>query len=252
MLALLQRSSKLTFKPVLSYNICVAFWYPALPQLAAHTQDALDRKRAFEAGEVPKEEYDFTKMMQRNKLSNMAFVALSIGYTLTLLIALGAAYGLGANDSDAANLRAAVIIVGIATGVWILTGTPWFFLEKLRTVPLPKGENYITVGLKTYWRAFRHAKKLSQLWLFIAGYFMLSDGKATTNQIYGIAQNSIVAYSTTVSTGLYIVQGVSNGVGILIFWYLQKYFKAHTKVSCISQSLAKSPIASCGLDIVEI
>lgn len=172
-------------------------------------------------------------MLQRNRLSNVAFGALSVGYTLTLLIALGTAYGLNANDSAAANLRAAVIIVGISTGVWILFGTPWFFVEKDRAVPLPKGETYISVGIKTYWQAFRHANRLSQTWLYLVGYFFISDGYATTNQLYGICQNTIVSYSTTISTGIYIVQGAANAIGILIFWVIQKHYRVKTKVILI-------------------
>lgn len=117
---------------------------------AIKTSQALETKRSYAAGEVSKEDLDYAKMLQRNQLSNYAVVALSVGYTLTLLIALGAAYGLGTNDSSATNLQATVIIVGIATGVWIIFGTLWFLFENSRTVPLPKGENYITMGIKTY------------------------------------------------------------------------------------------------------
>jgi len=75
---------------------------------------------------------------------------MSIGYTFTLLIALGATCGLHANDSSAGNNKAAVVIIGAATGVWIICGTPWFFLEKPRAAKLPKGETYFSVGAEAY------------------------------------------------------------------------------------------------------
>lgn len=175
-------------------------------------------------------------MIMRNKLNNYSFGALSVGYTITLLIALGAAYGLGANDSDSANLRAAVIIVGISTGVWILSAVPWFFLEKKRGNALPAGETYISVGVKTYWQALRHANRLSQVWLYLAGYFILSDGWTTTQGIYGICQNSIVEFSTTTSTEVYVVQGICNVVGILAYWLVQKRWKIKTKTILIFNS----------------
>lgn len=183
----------------------------------------------------------------RNKLSNFAFGGLSVGYTLTLLIALGAAYGLGANDSSEANLKAAVIIVAISTAIWIISGTPWFFLEKNGAVPFPKGENYITVGIKTYWQAFRHANKLSQLWTYLVGYFFLSDGYATTNQLFGICQNNITVYSTTMNTAIYIVQGAANGFGIIAFWLIQKHFKVQTKKILIANMafLLLMPLWGC-------
>jgi MFS-type transporter involved in bile tolerance (Atg22 family) len=190
-------------------------------------------------------------MLQRNKLSNFGFGAMSIGYTLTLIIALGAAFGLHANDSTHNNMRAAVVIVGIATGVWIVAGTPWFFIEKNRSnkleVPLPVGsgkqstfaeaKQYCVTGLKVYWNVLKHIPHLTQTWLYLVGFFLISDGFATTNQIYGIAQNTIVSYSTTTSTELYIVQGFSNLVGIAVFWLVQRHFRIRTKtiliVNCI-------------------
>jgi MFS-type transporter involved in bile tolerance (Atg22 family) len=181
------------------------------------------------AGELTEEEYTKTKMLQRNRLSNVAFCCTSIGYTITLLIALGAAYGLHANESDAGNLNAAVVIVGISTGVWIVAGTPWFFLEKARSTPLPEGETYFSIGAKAYWFACKNMKHLNQTWLYLIGYFLISDGYATTNLVYGICQYNIVSYSTTVSTELYIVSGISSAVGIYSFWLIQKRFKIRTK-----------------------
>ncbi|OAP60509.1 hypothetical protein AYL99_05511 [Fonsecaea erecta] len=231
----------------ISYNLCYAFWTPSFPQLARNTPQALEAKRAYEAGELTEEEYTKKKSLQRNRLSNIAFCCTSAGYTITLLIALGAAYGLHANESDSGNLNAAVIIVGLSTGVWILAGTPWFFLEKSRSTPLPEGESYFSIGAKNYWFAFKNIRQLSQTWLYLIGYFLISDGYATTNQIYGICQNLIVDYSTTVSTELSIVQGVASTVGIYSFWFIQKRFKIRTKpmLMTISCFLLVVPIWGC-------
>lgn len=235
----------------LSYNLCQAFWTPGLPLLARNTPESVQAKQEYASGDITEDEYQGRVMLQRNKLSNYAFGAMSIGYTLTLIIALGAAFGLHANDSTQNNIRAAVVIVGIATGVWIVFGTPWFFIEKNRSnkleMPLPDGSGkqstfaearqYIVTGLKVYWNVLKHIPHLTQTWLYLVGFFLISDGFATTNQIYGIAQNTIVSYSTTTSTELYIVQGFSNLVGIAVFWLIQRHFRIRTKtiliVNCI-------------------
>lgn len=221
----------------LAYNLCQAFWTPSFPMLARNTPEAIEAKRAFKAGEMNEEQYSRTQMLQRNRLSNVAFGCMSVGYTLTLVIALGAAFGLHANDSDAANNKAAVVIIGIANGVWIIFGTPWFFLEKPRAAKLPRGETYFSVGVKAYWHAFKNINRLTQTWLYLIGYFLISDGYATSNQIYGICQNAIVEYSTTTSTELYIVQGAANVIGILIFWLIQRHFQIKTKVILITNCL---------------
>jgi MFS-type transporter involved in bile tolerance (Atg22 family) len=213
----------------MAYNLCYAFWTPSFPQLARNTSQALEAKRAYLAGEMNEEEYNKKKMLQRNRLSNIAFCCTSVGYTFTLLIALGAAYGLHANSSDAGNLHAAVIIVGISTGVWILAGTPWFFLEKTRSTPLPEGESYLSVGAKNYWFVFGNLKTLSHTWLYLVGFFLISDGYATTNQLVGICQYLIIDYSVTLSTEIAIVQGVCSALGIYSLHFIQKRFQIKTK-----------------------
>lgn len=146
----------------LSYNICQAFWTPSFPQLARNTPEALASKIKYQNGELTEPEYERIQMLQRNRLSNIAFGFMSIGYTITLLVALGVAYGLNANASSANNNNAAVVIIGVATGVWIICGTPWFFLEKPRAAKLPKGETYFSVGAKAYYNAFKRIPRLTQ------------------------------------------------------------------------------------------
>lgn len=235
----------------LSYNLCQAFWTPGLPLLSRNTPESLNAKQAFIDGEITEDQYQARVMLQRNRLSNIAFGCMSVGYTLTLIIALGAAFGMHANDSDANNMRAAVVIVGIATGVWILTGTPWFFLEKNRSNKMnvlsssgtqqpssfAEVKQYCLMGLKVYWNVLKHIPHLTQTWLYLLGFFLISDGFATTNQIYALCQNTIVSYSTTTSTELYIVQGFSNLVGIAIFWAIQRHFRIRTKIVLIASCI---------------
>ena len=114
-------------------------------------------------------------MLQRNRLSNTSFFWMSVGFTMTLIIAFGPAHGLHADDSVENNNEGAVIIIGITTAVWIVFGLPWFFLEKPRATKLPRGETYLSVGLKSYWHTFKNTRGLTQIWLYIIGYFILTD-----------------------------------------------------------------------------
>ncbi|KAH8655436.1 autophagy protein [Xylariales sp. PMI_506] len=230
----------------LSYNMCQAFWTPSLPLLARNTPEAREVRRAYSAGEISESERESSLMLQRNKLSNISFGFLSVGYTITLLIALGVAYGLHANDSDANNTRAAVVIVGLATGVWVVAAVPWFFLEKTRSQKLPSGEKYFSVAMQSYWTILKAITELRQTWLYLLGFFFISDGWATTVQIYGTCQNAIVAYSTTVSTELYIMQGFANIVGIGGLWLMQRHYKLPTKVLVIITGVAMIILAVWG------
>jgi MFS-type transporter involved in bile tolerance (Atg22 family) len=209
--------------------MCQAFWQPSLPFLARNTPAAIEARRALAAGEIDDVEYEKRQTLQHNKLSNVAFGSMSLGYTIVLVIALGAAFALGANDSTEANTRAAVIIVGIATGFWILFGTPWFFLEKPRTRPLPPGGNYLSMGAKAYWGVICNGRGIGQVWLYLVGYFFLSDGHATAIQVVNICMNSVISYDTILNTELSLVQGIANFVGIVLFWVVQRHWRFQTK-----------------------
>ncbi|KAL2794781.1 autophagy-related protein 22-like protein [Aspergillus keveii] len=231
----------------LSYNLAVAFWQSSLPTLARNTPTAREADRARHDGEISDAEAKRAHMLQRNKVSNYAFGSMSVGYTLTLLIALGITYGIHADASAENNLRAATIIVGVTVAIWIAFGSPWLFLEKQRTAPLPPGETYFSLGPRVYWGLIRRMHKLPQTWLYLAGYFFLSDGTATTNQLFGLCQNEIVQYSTTVSTQLYIVQGIANFVGIAGIWIIQRHFKLKTQtvIMLLSGFALLIPIWGC-------
>lgn len=83
-------SANLFFKAV-SYQMCQAFWQPSLPFLARNTPAAIEARRALAAGEIDDVEYEKRQTLQHNKLSNVAFGSMSLGYTIVLVIALGAA-----------------------------------------------------------------------------------------------------------------------------------------------------------------
>lgn len=164
--------------------MCQAFWTPALPLLARNSARSRELVREYRFGAINEARMNLGLMLERNKLSNVAFGCMSVGYTLTLLIALGIAFGLQANASTANNTHAAVVIVGVATAVWVLCAAPWFFLEQPRSQrPLPTGQTYLSVGIRTYWVILKvSVGPLRQTWLYLLGYFLVSDGWATTSK----------------------------------------------------------------------
>ncbi|KAF8896088.1 autophagy-related protein 22-like protein [Infundibulicybe gibba] len=97
------------------------------------------------------------------------------------------------------NTKGFSVLIAFAGGVWFLCALPWFFLEKRRPgLSLPPGTNLLTIGAKQVYVAFRECM-------------------------------NVVAYSTLQLTLLLIVGIFTQGLGVYLFWLVQKRFKISTK-----------------------
>lgn len=64
---------------------------------------------------------------------------------------------------------------------WVVLGVWWFLFQQKRPGPdVPKGSNYLTIGLKQLWMALREVRALPQTFLYFVAYFLLADGLNTT------------------------------------------------------------------------
>jgi len=107
---------------------------------------------------------------------------------------------------------------------------PWFAIEKKRPgQPLPPNMNFVSVGLWQLYRAAKQVWQLKQSFLYLIGYFLLGDSLNTTVTVIATLQNTIVAYSTLELTYLLLVGIFAQGVGIGVFWTVQKRYGLSTK-----------------------
>ncbi|KAK5072768.1 hypothetical protein LTS08_008249 [Lithohypha guttulata] len=216
---------------LIAYQMCITFWTAAFPGLARNTPEMRRKAEEYEAGEISRDEYDFHDMMQRNRISNVAFIAQSAGEIIILAILVGILFALNVNASQENNNWGLSVLIAYCNSWWILLAIPWFLFEKHRPgQPLPEGLNYVTVLPWTLWRAIVQIWELKQTLLYLVGYFLLGDSLNTTVTVIGTLQNSVVAYNTLTLTYLYIVGITAQLIGIWGFWTVQKRFKLSTKV----------------------
>ncbi len=71
-------------------------------------------------------------MMQRSRLSNMAFYVQSCGEIVILAVIVGVLYGVNVRASQDKNNWGLSVLIAFATGIWLLLALPWFALEKRR------------------------------------------------------------------------------------------------------------------------
>ena len=178
---------------LIAYQMCVTFWTAAFPGLARNTKEMRARAEAFENRTISRDDYDFEDMMQRNRISNVAFIVQSGGEIGILAILVGILFAVDVNASDANNLRGLSVLIAYCTAWWLLLAAPWFWLEKRRPgQPLPPGMNIVSVGFWQLYRAVTQIWKLKQSLIYLIGYFFLSDSLNTTVTVCATLQNTVV------------------------------------------------------------
>ncbi|MCJ1413092.1 hypothetical protein MMC19_007194 [Ptychographa xylographoides] len=215
---------------LIAYQSTLTFWTAAFPGLARNTPQLRAKAEEYTAGTISRDDYDYADMMQRSRLSNMAFYIQSLGEIVILAVIVGVLYGVNVNASVANNNWGLSVLIAFATGVWVLLAIPWFVLEKRRPgQPLPPNMNIVMVGLWQLYRALTQIFKLKQSLIYLIGYFLLGDSLNTTVTVIGTLQNSIVAYDTLTLTYLLLEGIAAQAVGIYSFWWIQQRFRLSTK-----------------------
>jgi len=156
---------------LIAYQMCITFWTAAFPGLARNTPQMRLKAEEYENGQIDREEYDFNDMMERNRISNVAFIAQSAGEIVILATLVGVLWALDVNASTANNDWGLSVLIAYCTGWWVLLAIPWFVLEKHRPgQSIPAGLNIVTVLPWTLWRAVVQIWELKQTLLYLIGY----------------------------------------------------------------------------------
>ena len=155
---------------LIAYQMCITFWTAAFPSLARNTVEMRMKAEALEKSEITRDEYDFADMMQRNRISNVAFIMQSAGEIVILAVLVGILHALDVNASDENNLWGLSVLIAYATGCWVVLAMPWFWFEKKRPgQKIPAGMNIVTVGFWGLWRAMTQIWKLKQSLIYLIG-----------------------------------------------------------------------------------
>lgn len=109
-------------------------------------------------------------MMQRSRLSNIAFYVCSCGEIVILAIIVGILFGLDVRASEANNNWGLSVLIAFGTGAWLLLAIPWFVLEKRRPgQPIPPNMSIVTAGFWQLYRAITQIWRLKQSLLYLIG-----------------------------------------------------------------------------------
>ncbi|KAL4260910.1 Autophagy-related protein [Pleurotus pulmonarius] len=215
---------------LITYQCALTFWTAAFPGLARDLREVRASATQAKNKEISTTEHADFESLARNRISNVSFAICSLGEIVILAIMVGILKGLKSDESVENNTKAFSVLIAFSGGVWLLCAIPWFLFEKRRPgLALPPGTSLLTIGLKQTYVAFRECLRLKQTFLYLIFYFLMGDVLNTTVTVIATLQNSVVAYSTLQLTLLLIVGIVAEGLGIYLFWLVQKKFAISTK-----------------------
>ncbi|KAF8905077.1 autophagy-related protein 22-like protein [Gymnopilus junonius] len=215
---------------LITYQCSLTFWTAAFPGLAYDLPEVGTSRHEVDSGAKSPEEHERFHSLARNRISNISFAVSSAGEILILAIMVGILKGLHAEQNTENNTKSFSVLIAFSGAVWLVCALPWFVFEKRRPgLDLPPGASLWTIGFKQVYVAFRECLRLKQTFLYLIFYFLMGDVLNTTVTVIGTLQNSVVFYSTLDLTLLLIVGIVAQGLGIYIFWLVQKYYKISTK-----------------------
>jgi len=215
---------------LISYQCSLTFWTAAFPGLARNVPKVVESAEGVDSGTKTEDEHAKLESMTRNRISNLSFAISSAGEIVILAIMVGILKGLKSDASTENNTKSFSVLIAFSGAVWLLCALPWFIFEKRRPgLALPPGTSLLTVGFKQTYVALRECLRLKQTFLYLIFYFLMGDVLNTTVTVIGTLQNSVVSYSTLQLTLLLIVGIVAQGLGIYIFWLVQKKYQISTK-----------------------
>ncbi|KAL8837614.1 MAG: hypothetical protein Q9170_002457 [Blastenia crenularia] len=220
---------------LVAYQTTLTFWTAAFPGLARNTIELRTKAEEFTDGKISREDYDYADMMQRSRLSNVAFYIQSCGEIVILAIIVGIMWAVDVRASEANNNWGLSVLIAFATGAWLLLAIPWFVMEKRRPgQPLPPNMNVVSAGFWQLYRAITQIWRLKQSLLYLIGYFLLGDSLNTTVTVIATLQNTIVEYDTLTLTYVLLVGIAAQAVGIYSYWWIQQRFRLGTKTMFIA------------------
>ncbi|KAF8271174.1 autophagy-related protein 22-like protein [Lactarius quietus] len=219
---------------LISYQGALTFWTAAFPGLARNLPEVQESAEEAKQGLKLLDDHSHFESLARNRVSNISFAISSAGEIVILAIMVGILKALNADASAENNTKAFSVLIAFSGGVWLLCAIPWFIFEKRRPgLALPPGTSFVTIGFKQAYVALRECLRLKQTFLYLIFYFLMQVPLFSSTTVIGTLQNSVVSYSTLQLTLLLLVGLVTQGLGIYIFWMVQKKFNITTKTMLI-------------------
>jgi UMF1 family MFS transporter len=226
-----------------SFGASYVFYYAYIPTLTRYDQEVIDIQNS----DATEQEKFLVAERVGNRVSSWGFAA---GYAGAIIcLAISVLIILFMKDS-----LYRLQVASAANGVWFLIFNviTWKLLKPRPGPPLPEGESYILYSWKTVFKTVSQASKLSQAFIFLLSWFMMSDALGTIVHVAVLFAKSELA-ATQIQ--LFIVATITPlmaGIGCVFWMYFQRFLKLRTKTMILIISILYLVIPIIGVASIYI
>ncbi|EGF83035.1 hypothetical protein BATDEDRAFT_33938 [Batrachochytrium dendrobatidis JAM81] len=217
-------------------------WVPILTRYNPEVIAAVEKK-------ISHEEYSHISETVANSVSSQGFFWGYLSAVIQLI--LGAAIYIAMGDGNKYGLPSVYPLqIGIAmSGIWTLIFLPFTqkWLKPRPGTPLPKGENFVLFSIKKLGHTLAKVHRLGQLFLFLLGWFIYSDGFTTIIAVAILFFRTEIGVSTTNLLIAAIITPLFAAIGCYVWNKIQVYTKATTKQILLAQAFLYCLLCVYGL-----
>ncbi|KAL2917721.1 Autophagy protein 22 [Polyrhizophydium stewartii] len=210
------------------------FFYAWVPVLTRHHPDSIKARE----DKLPPEEYHAVTDRVGNDISSQGFLYGYIAAVIELILGAGIYIAMGSGNKLGLPEYYPLHIGVAMSGIWMLVFLPFTYkwLKPRPGPPLPAGQNYILFSLKKLGRTLYKASQLGQLFLFLLGWFIYSDGFTTIISVAILFFRTEVGVSASNLLIAAIVTPLFGGIGNYVWIVIQRKLKLTTKTVLMIQA----------------
>jgi UMF1 family MFS transporter len=203
-----------------TFGASYVFFYAYIPTLTRYDPEVIESHNS----ELSDQERFLIAERVGNRVSSWGFAA---GYA-GAIVCLGISVAIILSISDS---LLALQVASAVNGAWyiVFIGITWMLLKSRPGPPLPEGESYLLYSWKTVFKTVSQAGRLSQAFIFLLSWFIMSDALGT---IINIAVLFAKAELAATQIQLFIVASITPfmaAVGCIFWMYFQRFLKLRTK-----------------------
>jgi UMF1 family MFS transporter len=203
-----------------SFGASYVFYYAYVPTLTRYDPEVIESYNSTDT------EYEKFLVAERvgNKISSWGFVASYSGAIVCLVISIAIILLM---DNPLYSLQ----VASAANGVWylIFIVVTWKLLKSRPGPPLPQGENYFLYSWKTVFKTISQASKLSQVFILLSSWFIMSDALGSIAYIAVLFAKTELAATQVQLFIAASITPVMAAVGCIFWMYFQRFFQLRTK-----------------------
>ncbi|KAI9294684.1 MFS general substrate transporter [Neoconidiobolus thromboides FSU 785] len=213
-----------------AFGASYVFYYAYVPTLTAYSPEVLEVD--------PTDENKFREVREEvgNEISSKGFGASYLAAVIHLAISAGIMIAISkVGPVETYPLQILCAFAGVWMLFFLLFAAKW--LKSRPGAPLPEGENYLIYSWKQTFFTFTHVSTLTEAFLFLLAWFIMSDAVSTIVAVAVIFAKKDLQFQLFELLIAAIIVPIAAGIGCVFWNFIRSRFKLTTKTMILILSL---------------